>query len=300
MSAPLPSLNGLRAFEAAARLGSFTAAAAELHVTQTAISHQIRRLEEQVGLPLFRRLGRAIEPTAAGRELLPAVRLAFDELRRAAERLRRQRLSDRRTLTVSTLPSFAATWLVPRLSGFQARHPDIDVRITTSAHAVDFARDEVDVAVRFGHGHWAGTTAIRLFSEEVFPVCSPALATPERPLDRPEDLQHHTLLHTLPWQDDWRLWLTAAGVEGVDPMRGATFDVATNAMRAAAEGMGVAIGRTRLAEADLASGRLVAPFAIRLPMQAAYYVVFPAERGGAPEVAAFRDWLLERAEPPAV
>ena len=297
MSAMLPSLNGLRAFEAAARLGSFTAAASELHVTQTAVSHQIRRLEDQVGTELFRRQGRALSLTYAGRELLPSVRIAFEELHRGAERLRRRNV--RRTVTVSTLPSLAATWLVPRLVRFQAEQPEIDVRVTTSPHAVDFAREEVDVAIRFGHGHWPGCTAERLFCEAIFPVCSPALLDGPKPLREPADLVHHTLLHVLSFQDDWRLWLTAAGVGGVDPTRGTTLDVALNAMRAAADGMGIAIGRSRLVGDELQAGRLVAPFPMRLPVEAAYYLVYPTGRESLPEVAAFRRWVLALAGRPA-
>ena len=291
MNAPLPSLTGLRAFEAAARHGSFTAAARELHVTQTAISHQIRRLEEQVGLPLFLRQGRSVVLSPAGRELLPATTAAFDALRSGVDRLRRR--DGRRTLTVSTLPSLAATWLVPRLARFQAAEPGIEVRVTTSPHAVDFARDGVDVAIRFGRGAWPGTVAERMFTEELFPVCSPALPSPERPLADPDDLRRHTLLHVLPYQDDWRLWLTAAGVDGIDPNRGPTFDVAVHAMRAAADGMGLMVGRARLVADELAAGRLIAPFPMRLPVEAAYYLVYPKSAAAVPEVAAFRAWVLD-------
>ncbi|MBS0561290.1 MAG: transcriptional regulator GcvA [Proteobacteria bacterium] len=290
----LPSLTGLRAFEAAARHMSFTRAAAELNVTQTAISHQIRRLEEQLGLALFVRRNRALALTREAQEYLPAIRTAFEELRRATEKLRRP--DHEAVLTVSTTASLAIKWLVTRVASFQDAHPGIEVRLTTSTHLVDFQREEVDMAVRFGRGHWAGLRADWLMAEDMFPVCSPALPTAERPLRRPEDLAHHTLLHTSTWREDWQLWLTAAGLPvTLAGRRGLTFDQSLTALQAAMEGLGVAMGRTHLVESDIAAGRLVAPFDVVLPQDAGYYVVAPQATAASPKIARFRDWLIASA-----
>ena len=285
----LPSLNGLRAFEAAARNLSFTRAAEELAVTQTAISHQIRRLEDQLGRKLFDRRGRALTLTRAGQDYVPAVRAAFDKLRGATDKLLRP--DSARRLTVSTLPSLAAKWLVPRLPSFQEAHPEIDVRIATSVALVDFRRDDVDVAIRYGHGDWPGLRADWLMTEETFPVCGPALRDGETPLRQPADLARHTLLH-MSVRDDWHQWLTAAGVDGVDVTRGHTFDTHVAMLQAAIDGLGVALGRAPFVEADLAAGRLVAPFQVTLPADAGFYVVSPTATADRPPVPAFRDWLL--------
>src|ERR1700685_2629811 len=211
MTARLPSLNGLRAFEAAARHLSFTNAASELNVTQTAISHQIRRLEQELGIRLFVRQNRALQLTPEAREYMPGVRAALNDLRLATDRLLRK--DNDHVLTVSTLASLAAKWLLPRLSAFQEAHPGIDVRITTSTALVDFRGGDVDAAIRYGRGQWPGLRADWLMADQLFPVCSPALVTGNRPLRSPEDLAYQTLLHTSAgYGDDWRLWLTAAGL----------------------------------------------------------------------------------------
>jgi LysR family glycine cleavage system transcriptional activator len=296
--APLPSLNGLRAFEAAARHMSFTRAAAELNVTQTAISHQIRRLEEQLGTKLFVRRNRALSLTREAREYLPSIRSAFEDLRQATARLRRPEREG--VLTVSTTASLATKWLVSRVAAFQDAHPGIAVRISTSAHLVDFQREEVDVAVRYGRGNWPGLRAEWLMAERLFPVCSPALLA-AKPLREPTDLADHTLLHTSVSREDWQLWLTAAGLPlSIAARRGLTFDQGFMAVQAAVEGLGVALGRTRLVEADLAAGRLVAPFDIALPQDAGYYVVSPVATAESAKVALFRRWLIASATPGAL
>jgi LysR family glycine cleavage system transcriptional activator len=290
----LPSLNGLRAFEAAARHLSFTKAAEELNVTQTAISHQIKRLEEELGLRLFVRQNRSLTLTAEARDYLPGIRAAFQDLRLATERLKRK--ENENVLTVSTLTSFATKWLVPRLSRFQELHPTIDVRVTTSMALVDFARDGVDVAVRYGHGKWAGLRADWLMADELFPVCSPALLKGDVPLRKPEDLAHHTLLHTShDMEDDWSVWLTAAGLPKLSRQPGLTFDLQFMTVQAAIDGLGVAIGRTAIVESDLAKGRLVAPFEMSLPADAGYYHVCPQTAADTPKIIAFRDWLIATA-----
>jgi LysR family glycine cleavage system transcriptional activator len=295
----LPSLNGLRAFEAAARLLSFTLAAAELNVTQTAISHQIRRLEDQLGVKLFIRQKRSLALTQEAHAYLPSVRSAFEDLRRATARLHRIEQDGR--LTVSTTASLATKWLVSRVAAFQDANPGMEVRITTSTHLVDFRRDEVDVAVRYGHGSWPGLRARWLMAERLFPVCSPRLQMDAKPLRQPADLAHHTLLHTTAWPDDWGLWLTAAGLpRAIAARRGMTFDLVFMAIQAAVEGLGVALGREHLVEADIAAGRLIVPFDTLLPQDAGYYVVAPETTADTLKVARFRDWLIASATPGAL
>lgn len=288
----LPSLTGLRAFEAAARHLSFTKAAEELNVTQTAISHQIKRLEDELGLRLFVRQNRTLTLTAEARDYLPGIRAAFQDLRLATERLKRKENAN--VLTVSTITSFATKWLVPRLSRFQELHPSIDVRVTTSTALVDFARDGVDVGIRYGRGHWQGLRADWLLADELFPVCSPALLKGDPPLRKPEDLAHHTLLHTThDMEDDWRVWLTAAGLPAnLSRQPGLTFDLQFMTVQAAIDGLGVAIGRTAIVESDIAKGRLVVPFEMTLPIDAGYYLVCPHAAADTPKIAAFREWLV--------
>jgi LysR family transcriptional regulator, glycine cleavage system transcriptional activator len=296
MSARLPSLNGLRAFEAAARHLSFTQAAAELNVTQTAISHQIKRLEQELGVRLFVRQNRALSLTPQAAEYLPGVRAAFNDLRLATDRLLRR--DDDHVLTVSTLASLAAKWLLPRLSAFQEAHPGIDVRITTSTSLVDFQRDNVDAAIRYGRGQWAGLRADWLMADELFPVCSPALLNGEKLLKCPEDRRDHALLHTSGANsDDWRLWLTAAGLPSdLSKQPGITFDLMFMTIQAAIDGIGVAMGRTSYVQDDIAKGRLVVPFKIALPADAGFYLVSPQARADSPKLSAFRQWVVASAQ----
>jgi LysR family glycine cleavage system transcriptional activator len=293
----LPSLNGLRAFEASARLMSFTHAVAELNVTQTAISHQIRRLEDQLGIKLFIRRNRGLALTREAEDYLPSVRAAFEDLRRATARLRRTENEGR--LTVSTTASLATKWLVSRVAAFQDANPGLEVRITTSPHLVDFQREEVDIAVRYGRGTWPGLRAHWLMAERLFPVCAPALLKGAKPLRQPADLAEHTLLHSTVSRDDWGLWLTAAGLpHAIAARRGLTFDLGFMAIQAAVEGLGVALGRLHLVEADIAAGRLVAPVDTQLPQDAGYYVVTPEAVADTPKIALFRDWLIASANVP--
>jgi LysR family glycine cleavage system transcriptional activator len=299
MALVLPSLNGLRAFEAAARHLSFTKAAAELNVTQTAISHTIKRLEDQLGIRLFERRNRALLLTREAQTYLPAIRAAFEDLRQATARLQRREREG--VLTVSTTASLAAKWLVSRVTGFQDAHPGAEVRITTSANLVDFRREDVDMAVRYGHGAWPGLRADWLMAEDIFPVCSPALREGENPLRTPDDLARHTLLHTTASREDWQLWLTAAGLPvSLARRRGLNFDQSFMAIQAAVEGLGVALGRSPLVERDIAEGRLVVPFDVKLPADAGYYVVAPLETAATPKITLFRDWLLGSVTPGAV
>ena len=291
--ARLPSLNGLRAFEAAARHLSFTQAASELNVTQTAISHQIKRLEEELGIRLFIRQNRALALTPAAKEYLPGIRAAFNDLRLATDQLLRR--DDDHVLTVSTLASLAAKWLLPRITGFQEAHPGIDVRITTSTALVDFRSGDVDAAIRYGRGQWPGLRVDWLMADKLFPVCSPALLAGKKPLRKPEDLADHVLLHSSSGNDDdWRLWLTAAGLPtNLSKQPGVTFDLVFMTVQAAIDGVGVAMGRTSYVQDDIAKGRLVVPFDITLPVDAGFYLVSPEAKADSPKLSAFRNWLMD-------
>ncbi len=296
MSRRLPSLNALRAFEAAARHLSFTRAADELNVTQAAVSHQIKALEEQLGITLFRRLNRALLLTDEGQMLFPGVRDALDSLAEATQRVKAHEAGG--PLTVSTLPSFAAKWLVPRMSRFQDCHPEIELRIAAAERLVDFTRDNVDVAIRFGDGGWPGVHAELVAEEAGTPVCSPAL------LDRlrePRDLAAFTLLHEemLPLEPfpSWATWLEAAGVTDIDATRGPRFSHTHMMLQAAMDGQGVALSGSLLVDDDIAAGRLVAPFDLKLPSGFAYYLVCPAAAADRPKIKAFWRWVVEETAP---
>jgi LysR family glycine cleavage system transcriptional activator len=294
----LPPLNALRAFEAAARHLSFAEAAAELHVTPAAISHQIKALEDDLGIKLFRRLNRAVRLTDAGQACLPGLRDGFERIAEAVARARQGESLG--VLTVTSSPAIAAKWLVPRLERFRERHPTIDLRIDASMRLVDFAREDVHVGLRYGGGNYPGLHAELLLRSEVFPVCAPALLKGKHPLRQPEDLRHHTLIHdeTIPidpQSPDWAMWLRAAGVTDIDATRGLHFNQAALALDAAIDGRGVTLTRDVFAAADLAAGRLVRPFGAAMPASFAIYVVVPPALVTAPKVKAFRDWLFEEA-----
>lgn len=292
MTRRLPPMNTLRAFEAAARHLSFTRAAEELNVTQAAVSHQIRTLEETIGVRMFRRLNRAIRLTEEGQEFLSAVQKALAHLADGMERIAAPGSAG--PLTVSVLPSFAWKWLVPRLGRFRQRHPEIDVRVSPSIHLVDFRSDDVDMAIRYGRGDYPGLHSIRLMTEEIFPVCSPALLAGHHPLRTPDDLRYHTLIHDDAYLD-WAMWLRAVGIEGVNPQQGPYYTDSAMVLQAAVEGQGVALARGALAADDLLAGRLVRPFTISMPADYAYYIVCPRPAADRPKIAAFRAWLLEEA-----
>jgi LysR family glycine cleavage system transcriptional activator len=301
MPVRLPSLNGLCAFEAAARHGGFARAAAELGVTKSALGHRIRRLEEQLGMSLFARQTRGLMLTPEGRAYLPDVRAAFASLRAATDELMQPR--QERVLMVSVTPTLAAKWLVPRLAAFYATRPGIEVRISTSMRMVDFPRERIDMAIRYGPGVWPGLRADRLpMTEDVFPVCSPALLRGPRPLRTPADLASHTLLYVDYQRIEWQLWCDTAGVlpeVARDMVRqGLTFDIAYMALEAAIDGLGVALGYSPYVEADMAGGRLVAPFSLSLPCSVGFdaYIVCPERSAEAPAISVFRDWLLASAD----
>ena len=298
MAGRLPSLNALRAFEAVARHRSISRAAVELNVTPAAVSQQVKALEADLGTALLRRVRREIHLTDAAQAGLADLRAGFDRLSRAARRMRGD--GERQLLTVRVEPTLAATWLVSRLEGFRRIRPTIDLRLDASLELPDFARDGVDLAIHYGDGAYPGLEAIRLFSDEVFPVCSPELLVGPQPLAEPADLRHHTLLH-LEWNlrygawPDWAMWLRAAGVEDVDPGRGPRFSEQSMSLQAAQEGQGVALGSTALVADDTARGRLMQPFALHLTTSLAVYLVYPMDMAAEPKLAAFRDWLTAEA-----
>ena len=296
----LPPLNGLRAFEAAARYLSFTKAAEELHVTPAAVSQQVKHLEDYFGVQLFRRLTRALLLTDAGQAALPVLQEGFDKLAEA-DRLLRDR-PDTRVLNVSVSPSFGAKWLVPRLHRFRRAHPQYDIRIDATDVKVDFRHDNSDIAVRYGLGNYKGLVTESLLAESFMPVCSSALQQGEHPLLKPEDLRHHTLLH-VQWRvedetsPNWGMWLRAAGLEHIDADRGPRFSMETMAVQAAIEGQGVVLTSDTLVQDDIDKGRLVRPFPETVNQQTRfrYYVVYPQHHIERPKVKAFRDWVIEEA-----
>jgi LysR family glycine cleavage system transcriptional activator len=291
MTIQLPNLNALRAFEAAGRHLSFTRAAAELNVTQAAISQRVRQLEDQLGMRLFRRMNRQLALTEAAARYHGEIRALFHGLAGATERLKGR--DPARLLTASVPPSFAAQFLVPRLGRFLARHPEIEVRLDVTAREVDLLRDGIDLAVRHGPGAWPGLAETRLMVEDWSPVCSPALLEGPHALRRPQDLRHHVLLRgpTV----DWPTWLAAAGVSGIDTGGGPLYDESWMAIKASIEGHGVALARTALVADELAAGRLVRPFKLRLPVEYAYYILYPPLSAGEPKIRLFRDWLVAEA-----
>jgi LysR family transcriptional regulator, glycine cleavage system transcriptional activator len=286
----LPSLNALKAFEASARHESFTSAAAELFVTQGAVSQQVKALEDELGLRLFSREGRMVKLTEAGRGYLEVVRDAFDRLASGTERLLQRQSSG--VLNISTSPNFAAKWLVHRLGRFSEAHPEIELRISASMQHVDFARDETDVAV--AHGDWPGMSVTRLCKEEIFPVCAPQLLRGRRGLKVPCDLAHHPLLHVND-HSLWQRWLEHHGVTVVDGGVDRHARLVEEGPARAVQGQGVAMARTALAAWDLLGGRLARPFREAMDAPFAMWIVSPKVTAELPKIAIFRDWLLAEA-----
>jgi LysR family glycine cleavage system transcriptional activator len=287
----LPPLNALKAFEAAARSESFTRAAQELNVTQGAVSHQVKALEATLGIKLFNRERQRLVMTETGRDYLAVVRDALDRIAAGTERLMQRQSAG--VLTVSTSPDFAAKWLVYRLGRFAENHPEIDLRVSAAAHQVDFAREDVDVAVRHGDGKWPGLDVVRLCSERLFPVCSPKLVAGRNRITVASDLLKFPLLRLDDWKT-WTRWFAAAGV--VDPVaHGPVLNRASMLIDAAVDGQGIALARTALAAWDLINGRLVRPVDVSLKMSNTYWIVCPKATSSVPKIATFRKWLLAEA-----
>jgi LysR family glycine cleavage system transcriptional activator len=293
MRRPLPPLNSLRAFEATARNLSFSKAATELHVTPAALSHQIRGLEDLLGLKLFHRRARSIELTEAARLIYPGIRTGFESIREAVDRLDRGKQD--RLLVVSSTPGLTAKWLVPRLYRFLSLHPDIETRITASVAYANFTTDDIDVGIRLSSGVHPDLHVEKLSDEWLLPLCSPRLLEGEWPLRTPGDLARFPLIQVdLPGVvPTWADWLETAGVEGIDSSRGLRLNVADHALDAASEGVGVVLGYKMVASRDIVSGRLVVPFGpeVPLPGRSYYFVCAKGDEKRAP-VKAFRDWVF--------
>ncbi len=291
MSRRLPPLNALVVFETAARHLSFTRAADSLHVTQAAVSHQIKALEEWLGAALFHRLGRGhgLVLTEVGRHYLPRVHAAFDIIRESTAAIDTER---KKVLSIKTLDSFGYHWLVPRLRGYSQLFPNVDVRILSSDIEDDaLSKGVVDLDIRYGDGDWTDVESVRFLTESIFPVCSPQLITVTAPLRTPEDLRHHTLVHDV-MVTDWRAWLEAAGVTGIDAERGPGFNHSHLVTQAAISGAGVALARSALVVDALRRGELVRPFSLSIPSRYSYFVVCSRGAVRDPIVAGFRDWLI--------
>ncbi len=290
----LPSLNALRAFVVTARHLNFTEAAAELFVTPAAIGQQIRQLEDHIGSPLFHRQRGELELTEAGHALAPGLsdgfQLVLDTIARAT------RPAEEAPIRISAPPSFVSRWLVPRLDSLREVAPELRVAVDASARLSDFAADEVDCAIRYGAGHYPGLVAERLFDEAVVPICSPAFAATYGLARGPAALAGVPVIHEDgperdPGCPDWRTWLRANGLSPLLVTDGVRLGQSSLVIEAAVAGMGIGLGKLRLAEADLAMGRLIMPFGAPWPIESAYYFIVPPESMGRPGIARFRDWL---------
>jgi LysR family glycine cleavage system transcriptional activator len=290
MAERLPSLAALRTFEVAARHLNFSRAAAELHITHGAISHQMKALEGELGVTLFHRRSRGVQLTEPGRALADTVRGALERIARGVADLRGR---PHRALTVSVLPAFATHWLIPRLADFNHRHPDIDINVRAGQALADFAAEDVDIAVRYGGGAWPGLTAVQLAHEDVFPVCSPRFNNGRLPTTL-DELAGARLLYT-PLQP-WDEWFCALDVNAAAPSRrGMTFSETDLLLRAAIDGLGIALSRRILAQPELDAGRLVRPVRHSVRADRAYFIVWPDSLAPSPRLLIFRDWLLEQA-----
>lgn len=289
MTNRLPPLSTLRVFDAAARHRNFSRAARELHLTHGAVSHQIKALEQHLGIALFTRRTRGVELTRQGELLAAAMRDALDRITTGLDAVRKLQP---RALTVSVLPAFATHWLIPRVAGFNQQHPNIDINIRASQTLADFWQDDMDLAVRYGAGEWPGLRAVKLMDEQIFPVCSPGFAGGHLPRSL-SALQRTTLLHspTQPWDE----WFGAHGLPADPQPRGMTFSESGLLLRAAIDGLGVALARSILVQPELDAGRLVRPLPQAMPARFAYYVVYPREREPSERLRVFRDWLLSQA-----
>lgn len=301
----LPSLTALRAFEAAARHNSFRLAADELHVTPAAVSYQISMLEDSLGVELFRREDRAMYLTEAGRTIAAGVSEGFARIAETLDKLDeivKAKKGDRKrkqVLTLGVAPAFATKWLIPRLHSFANSAPDIDVRIEAKRELTNFRDSTTDVAIRFGRGRYSGLRAEKLFGEAVTPICSPFYSKKGGGrLQSPDELRHEILIHDdsyffMDSRPDWDMWLKAANVEDVDTTVGPRFSHWELVVQATIEGCGVALGRVSLTAADVASGRLVYPFDLIVPLDLGYFLVGPHKTFSTPKVAKFRTWLLQ-------
>ncbi|MEH6445570.1 MAG: transcriptional regulator GcvA [Oceanospirillaceae bacterium] len=289
----MPPLNALKAFEAAARHLSFTKAAQELNVTQAAISHQVRTLEEYLSASLFNRSSQRLSLTESGRTLLPNITQAFNLVEKGYQNLHRQTAHPK--LTIKAPSSFSVQWLMPRLVAYQKLVPDIEISLSAQDNDLEFFQEIFDIEIRylFDRDKEAGKTL--LFKEEIFPVCSPVLLTQAKPLLVAADIVQHALLHINFYPEDWQMWLEHAGVEGVEYERGHRFDQSVLTLEAAVQGLGIAMGRTPIVDQKLKSGELVAPFSEKLPSSGGYWLMIKADVDTPAHVAHFRQWIIDLA-----
>lgn len=293
----LPSLNALRAFWAAARHNSFASAAEELHVTPSAVSLQIRHLEEDLELKLFERTPKGLALTADGEKLLPGINQAFEHLRGSIAALDEQS-ARASTLSISVAPSFAAKWLLPRLGAFLDRHPELEVDVKANMELTDFVKDDVDLAIRYGGGNYPGFEVELLLRDRMFPVCSPELLMRHGQRDPHKVFVEAPLLHDVsadldPAVPSWKMWLKAAGLEDIDWRKGPRFNQTSLALDAALGGLGIALAPAVLVESDLTTGRLVRLASDELTGDFAYYLVHPKEKAKQAPLQAFKDWLRQ-------
>jgi LysR family glycine cleavage system transcriptional activator len=292
MSRQLPPLNAVRVFEACARNASFTRAADELCVSQGAVSRHIACLEEWLDVKLFQRIHRGVELTPQGSAYFRIVRSALDQIRVGAQQLKQS--PDERRLRLKLPPTFAMRWLIPRLARFHARHPDIDVQITTSHQPADFDREDVDISIYSWASPPSGPGYRRLLKEMLLLVCAPALLERGKPLRTPKDLVNHALLCSLNRPQDWPAWLAVAAPElDIDGNSGLKFENAALAYQAAIDELGVMVGQYAFVEDDLRSGRLIDPLAIHVPTTRAYFLAYHPVRSKPSRIQVFEDWVLE-------
>jgi len=289
-----PPLNALKAFEAVARSNSVTRAAEELSVTQGAVSQQVKALEATLGIKLFNRERQRLVITEAGRDYLAVVRDAFDQIAVGTERLLRRQSAN--VLSVSTSLDFAAKWLVHRLARFAVAHPGIDLRVSATLHIVDFANEDIDVAVRHGDGSWPGLEATQLCAEQIFAICSPKLLAGRNRLQRPADVLKWPLLRLEDQSKAWERWFALAGVVAPEQLPGPVLNRASMLIDAAIDGQGIALARTTLAAWDLTSGRIVRPFDLSWRPAGTYWIISPKATAKSPKIATFREWLLAEAK----
>ena len=292
MNRQLPSLVWLRAFEASARHLSFTLAAHELGMTQTAISKQVKNLELHFREKLFERRPRSLILTKAGEAYLPKVRDAFNRLSVGTEEVFGSRKSEILTIRVSV--GFSALWLGPRLATFRHSHPDIDFRIVSTVWNGDSDESNVDLEIRYGSGEWAGFSSDRLTSEYLFPICHPDLLKGNPPIRSPEDLHNHTLLHVDGYEEGWAIWLRAAGLENISAGQGLHFDTSIISFEMAASGCGIALGRSSLADHVIKKGELIEPFELKVPITEGFHVLVPEHAPLQPSGIIFKQWLLDQ------
>lgn len=294
MKKRLPPLNWLRSFEASARHLNFTQAASELNLTQAAISQQVRSLESQLGAALFKRLPRGVELTDAGMAYLPAIHEAIERLGAVTEEIFGAGRSESLTIRVNLV--FFTCWLAPRLHSFRTAHPEVGLLFTSNIWVGEYDNKEADMEVRHGQGAWPGMEACRLTWDKLVPVCSPILHNGSPPPSSSEELSKHTLLHVMGYEEGWGYWFNQTGCSQLEVSAGIQFDTLISALEFAAQGGGVALGRSALVQGMLDSGRLIAPFEQSIPTSEAFYLTYPSHQYLHPDAEVFRNWLLEEAE----